>query len=192
VSLEVKPLAPDSRFGIELRGGPHRTAAVLGPGYAKVGDEHVDLGDLDLKPGEWTRVEFYSLDGAIRLFVGAERSPRFNRLLWNDERPDPKSPGAENSVSMLASGGGVAVRNIVVDRDIYYFSGRDQGWGSTLAAMTFDGEIDVPEHHFLPLGDNTTVSLDGRSWGAVDTDNLRGVALMIVHPKHRYGFLPVP
>lgn len=192
LTVEVRPLASNTRFGIELSGGDHKTVAVFGDGAAAVDGEAVDLGAHSLKVGEWTRVEVYSLDGAIRVFVGPERTPVFDRVLWPEERQDRQFLGSHNGVAMTVSGGDVSVRNIALDRDIYYYSGRDQGWGGHLAAMTREGEIDVGENEFFPLGDNTTVSLDGRSWGAVDKEYLRGSVLMIVQPRERAGIIATP
>lgn len=141
--------------------------------------------------GKWTHIEFYRVDGAVRLFVGDSTKPVFDQLLHREAKPDVENTGMTSGLGLTAHGNGASIRNLSIDRDIYYFSGGEHAIYNYLSAME-NGEVDVPEGTFLPLGDNTTVSLDGRSWGALDNSSLRGVAVRIWRPLERARFLPIP
>lgn len=47
----------------------------------------------------------------------------------------------------------------------------------------------VPADHLLALGDNTDSSFDGRYWGAVPLENLKGKAFFRYSPLSKIGFL---
>jgi len=51
------------------------------------------------------------------------------------------------------------------------------------------GYIDVPQAHVLCLGDNSANSLDGRVWGTVPVENLKGKAFLIYWPLDRVALL---
>lgn len=50
-------------------------------------------------------------------------------------------------------------------------------------------EAHVPKGHLWALGDNTDSSLDGRYWGAVPLENLKGKAFFRYSPLSKMGFL---
>lgn len=185
VTMNVRFLNHSSILRTELEGEERVAALTLSPGACLVNDREVAGPATGIVPGEWTRVEFYVADGAVRLYVGEDRKQVFDRLIWNGEKPGTNFEGWKSGITLLAKNGDIEIRDLVIDRDVHYFSGRSQGMLSFLAAMSEDGEIDIPPGHFLPLGDNATVSLDGRSWGAVDMSLLRGVPIYIWSPAHR-------
>lgn len=47
----------------------------------------------------------------------------------------------------------------------------------------------APEGGYLMLGDNSPLSLDGREWGFVPAENLRGSGWLIVFPPWRWGLI---
>ena len=192
ITLEVRLLNPGSAFRANLRGQDGVASAVFKTNGASINDRALGGNQGALKPGEWTRVEFYLADGAARLFLGENRAPLFDRVLWKGEVREDEYDGGQCGIVLQALGGDVEIRDFAMSRDVHYFSGRRQGMGRYLAAMDEDGQIDVPVNHFFPLGDNTTVSLDGRSWGAVDMSLLKGTALYIWSPRERAGRIPTP
>ena len=51
-------------------------------------------------------------------------------------------------------------------------------------------EIVLDEDEYLPMGDNTRSSLDGRYFGGVDRDNIIGPAFMVYWPfNNRWGLI---
>jgi hypothetical protein len=190
VVLDVKLQALNAVCAIRLEGDEGVAEAVLSSSGAVVNGQAAEGGAL--RPGEWTRVEFYLADGAARLFVGPEREKVFDAVLWRGEKPEASFRGEKSGASFRASEGPIAVRTVAVDRDVHYFSGREQGFRNYLTGMERDGSVVIGDGMFFPLGDNTTVSLDARSWGPVPADRLRGIALMIWRPRERAGFIPRP
>lgn len=192
IVLDIRPATRAAAFRAELHGEERTASLTIGADTCLVNDRTLNLAMPALAPGEWTRVEFQVVDGAVRAFLGEKRKPFFDRVVWKGVKPDSHFDGWASGIVLMASGGDVEIRNLAVDRDVHYFSGRRQGMLNYLAAMDFDGELDIPPGHFFPLGDNTTVSLDGRSWGAVDMDLLMGTAIRIWRPEHRAGTIPAP
>lgn len=192
VTMEVRPAQPSSRVRIELHGANRVASADLGGGEALINERPLGTSAQTPKPGAWTRVEFYVVEGTVRLFLGSKRTPVFDRAVWRPDMPEPDFEGGESGIVLAASGGEVEIRNLEIDRDVHYFSGRSQGMGPYLFAMDENDSIGIPPGRFLPLGDNTTVSLDGRSWGPVNMALLRGVPLYIWSPEERAGLIPGP
>lgn len=192
IVMEVKLVHGDSEVRAELSGNQRVATLALGAKLCEINGRAVPDTATAIKPGEWTRVEFYVVDGAVRLYLGDKRGKIFDRVIWSGEKPDTDFDGWESSIALSAAGGDLEIRNLTIDRDVHYFSGRKQGIGNFLAAMSDEGAIAIPSGSFFPLGDNTTVSLDGRSWGAVDMGLLRGVALYIWSPGHRSCSIPTP
>lgn len=144
------------------------------------------------KIGEYAHIEFYKLDGALRLFVDKSLKPAYDQVVRTEGKPERENILVRTGVAIAAEGGELAIRGIVLDRDIYYFSGSEHAIANYLSGMEERGEVDIPAGRFLPLGDNTTVSLDGRSWGPLDIGLLRGTAIRIWRPKERAGPIPSP
>ena len=46
---------------------------------------------------------------------------------------------------------------------------------------------DVPEGHYLGLGDNSPISRDSRVWGFVPEENILGKAFFVFWPMLRMG-----
>ncbi len=182
--------SPDSICRFALAHGDE--ADVLGIAKEGMTVNGVPVPGVAVKTGEWLSVEFYRADGAVRLFVNGGDKPVFDRILSSEPIAEESGEGIPGNVAMEVEGGEVAFRSIRIDRDIYYFSGEEMRIANYLNAMEKGGEIDIPQGTFLPLGDNTTVSLDGRSWGPVEDYLLRGVALRIWRPAERAGWIAQP
>lgn len=192
VAFEARLASSGSFCRVRLSGAEREATAVLGGGRAAVTVDGREVAAVPLPSGEWLRVEFQRLDGAVRLFLGRERREAVDLAAWEEEKPDADWRAGESGVAIRADGGGVAIRNLAIDRDIYYFGSSRHGGGGFVRHMDANGEVGVEEGRFLPLGDNTTVSLDGRSWGPVDLSLLRGRAVAIWSPKERRGWIPAP
>lgn len=191
VRLEMALAGADSACLVELEEEDRRETLAIDASGMTVNGQKV-AGVAGPRPGEFVRIEFYRADGVLRLFVNGAAAPAFQGPVG-----DPRKPARENTVSatglsLAARGGGLTVREIGVDRDIYYFSGSEHAILNYLSGMEESGEVDIPEGKFLPLGDNSTVSLDGRSWGPIDISLLRGTAIRIWRPKERVGWIPSP
>ncbi|MEK7412056.1 MAG: S26 family signal peptidase, partial [Planctomycetota bacterium] len=49
-----------------------------------------------------------------------------------------------------------------------------------------DNPATAPKDAYLMLGDNSPLSFDGREWGWVPAENLRGKAWLVVFPPQRW------
>jgi signal peptidase I len=78
---------------------------------------------------------------------------------------------------------GTTVTQPAVFNRIHYVS-RNRGLYDSL-----NGGIKVPEGHYLVFGDNSTNSLDGRDWGPVDEDAIKGKAVFRYWPLDTWRFL---
>ncbi|MCC8190050.1 MAG: S26 family signal peptidase [Planctomycetes bacterium] len=190
LETEVRLDRPDSVFRAELSGEDRVASLSLSTDQVLINDRPV--ANVQVKAGEWNRVEFQVVDGAVRLFLGENRTRVFDRPVWLGPKPDVNFDGGRSGVAVATAGGGVTLRRLTIDRDVFYYSGQNQGIGTYLSGMTQEGDVLVGPGQFFPLGDNSTVSLDGRSWGAVDMDLLRGTALRIWSPPDRAGPIPAP
>lgn len=192
LAFDVRLLPPAASCRVSLTGAGREAAVRLGGGKAVLSVDGRDAAEAVIPADGWTRVELERLDGAVRLFLGEERRSVFDRVVWEEEKPDTDWRAADSGAAIRVEGGGAAFRNLAIDRDIHYFGSSRHGGGSFTRHMDTNGEIGIGEGGFFPLGDNTTVSLDGRSWGAVDMSLLRGRAVMIWSPKERREWLPEP
>lgn len=188
--VEVRPLEAAAACRLALHGDGRTVEAEVGVGWTAVDDAVAEEGGL--RADDWTRLEFHRVDGMVRLFVGEERTPVHESRLLPAGEPSPEAGRSASGAGLFALDGRLAVRRIALDRDVYYYGGREQGILNYLTAMTRGGEIDVGDGTFLPLGDNTTVSLDGRSWGPVPMANLRGLAVLIWRPAERRRLIVQP
>ncbi len=73
-----------------------------------------------------------------------------------------------------------------------YFNGRREELGRYPNAQLFAGQqITVPARSYLPMGDNSANSLDGRYWGFVKDKDVVGRPLCIYYPfSKRWGVAP--
>lgn len=191
LQLEIKLSTAQAACLLELREDERVDTLRVGASGMELNGEKIDRAPVP-KVGEYMHVEFYKLDGAVRVYANRSGKPAFDKVIRTDKKPEQENIPLTNGVAVLAEGGELAVREVVLDRDIYYFSGSEHAVLNYLSGMEETGEVDIPPGHFLPLGDNTTVSLDGRSWGPLDVDLLRGTAIRIWRPKERAGPIPSP
>lgn len=192
ITLDFKLLEPDSACRLTIVNDDQTLTADLDGDAAKVdGTYAASMAEMADRDG-WIRAELYTLDGGARLFLGSERKLAFELDGWRAGAPDFKRLFARTGVGIDAVGGGLAIRNIAIHRDIYYFTGRELGYGFPTGGVSKENEVDVGLDSFFPLGDNCTVSLDGRSWGPVPLKNLKGKAVWILKPDERAGRIPSP
>ncbi len=170
----------DGRVEIRVNGRPaqpgHSVAAAVAPG------------------GSHT-LECYIVEGVVRVFLDAPDAgadPLLEARVWDDERPFPRNAPRGSGVGLSASGGEVALRDLRIDRDVFYYSGWEDDRGEKYQAMNSQGEITVGSDAFFPMGDHCPSSFDARSWGAVPLDLLLGPALFIWWPPERAGRIPAP
>ncbi len=65
-------------------------------------------------------------------------------------------------------GGELTVSDIVVERDLHYVSSTREGANSDIWPISApDRIIEVPEGHYMALGDNTLQSVDSRDWTSI-------------------------
>ena len=146
-----------------------------------------------IRPGKKHRVEFYVVDGTARLFLDSTETALLDIPVWkDDERAHPRNLPRASGVSLAASGGGVTVSRLAIDRDIFYYSGWELDRGEKLAHMNSQGEVTISRDGFFPMGDHCPSSFDARSWGPVPLSLLRGPAILVWWPPERAGLIASP
>lgn len=96
-----------------------------------------------LEAGDEVEFSAHNLDNRLELMIDGEVVLEL----------EIKAASGDASVSLEQRGAGVDWTNLQVDRDIFYTQDR--------ARFT---EWDIPEGHYVMLGDNTQDSSDGREW----------------------------
>ena len=71
----------------------------------------------------------------------------------------------------------------------YLLEQEAQGYRPTLKNW---GPIVVPQDSFLAMGDNRDASYDGRYWGFLGRDRIRGMAVIVYFSYDKNGILPLP
>ena len=155
VSLDVESPEPSSsRLRIELDTGEHRVAWVrdsqLQEQWLLVDDRQVASSRLSRAPGPLS-LEFSTFDRTLRAAVATR--PVF------DPVPLPTADLSRSATTPLqigASGAGLVVSHVRLDRDIFYRDGPGRTGTQTAWQLGAD--------EYFVLGDNSPVSLDSRSW----------------------------
>lgn len=187
-TLEFNPETATSKCEITLHDDEGEVRLSIGPGGAAL--NNVPLSEVSLPAvGVWTTVEFHRADGHIRVYLNGSTTPAYNRPHGPQRKPDAEYHNRTSGVAVGAGGGSVAIRSLAIDRDVYYFSGYSKAVLNYMGRIGPDGEIDIPAGTFFPLGDNTTVSFDGRSWGPIEEKLLMGTSVAIWQPKSRRRFI---
>lgn len=110
-------------------------------------------------------------------------------LLWRDrqiigrqvyDRPPSLARPSDadyTPAGMAAQGVALQAEHVRLFRDIFYVPQRFVGNQDVPPAM-----FDIPDDHFMMLGDNSPCSADSRYWGFVNRDLLVGKALFVYWP----------
>jgi signal peptidase I len=165
------------------------------------------------------RIRYTNIDDELRLWVNGYRvtfdAPTTYQHQSQKLRPHftDADPLDLAPIGIGAEAAEIQITHARVLRDIYYsattrvhneydtpFAGMVRSilldptqWQSTdLFANTNPLDIELLDDQFLPMGDNSAQSLDGRYWGHVDRDLLVGKALMVywTHPWSWPPFWP--
>ena len=168
---------------VQTAGATTEPARTLAQGHATLSSEQKFLD-----------IEFWHVDQAVWLFVNgvkelcipneftnAGTTPEMRLVASGIDpvryRNDPVStkPAGIQSMMWNFSGSPVTVRNMKIDRDLYYQPGvllpgnQTPTNGSTILGKAFATDIDDPARlgptDYLMLGDNSSASRDGRFWG---------------------------
>ncbi len=181
--LELRPDSAATDCQILLAGAGSGAVLQLSAAGMRVNGKTVPGVDFALD--KWTGLEFYRVDGVVRLFVNGATAPVFEADLGPGEMEEARHPGLPSGVALNVAGAGLAVRSLSLDRDVHYLTVAETGVITIPDALAADGGVEIPRGTFLPLGDNTPLSLDGRSWGPLPWGTLRGFALYLASPKER-------
>jgi len=168
---------------VQTAGAATESARTLAQGHATLSSEQKFLD-----------IEFWHVDQAVWLFVNgvkelcipyeftnAGTTPEMRLVASGIDparyRNDPVStkPAGIQSMMWNFSGSPVTVRNMKLDRDLYYQPGvllpgnQTPTNGSMILGKAFATDIDDPARlgptDYLMLGDNSSASRDGRFWG---------------------------
>jgi hypothetical protein len=168
---------------VQTAGPATEPARTLAQGHATLSSEQKFLD-----------IEFWHVDQAVWLFVNGAKelcipyeftnagtTPEMRLVASGIDparyRNDPVStkPAGIQSMMWNFSGSPVTVRNMKIDRDLYYQPGvllpgnQTPTNGSTILGKAFATDIDDPARlgptDYLMLGDNSPASRDGRFWG---------------------------
>ncbi|MCD6405094.1 MAG: signal peptidase I [Planctomycetes bacterium] len=119
-------------------------------------------------------------DGVVEVAVNGDAALSFEENLTPENTPLYTD---DSGVFFQGSGGRLLLRDVTVKRDIYYradLSRADRSLSRSFVA-------DVPEGHYLGLGDNSPISRDSRVWGFVPEENILGKAFFVFWPMLRMG-----
>lgn len=120
--------------------------------------------DLPLAAGSSTHVRFAHVDDQCHAWIGGELVATLDTDRFKTLAPlRPSSTGNEGRVTLrlsLRGGDTVVLSDLRVERDLHYLTSSRPGSYST-------DPIDVPEGHYLMLGDNTQQSVDSRDWTSI-------------------------
>ena len=153
--------------------------------------EHRQMSSV--RAGGAHRLECYIIEGRVRVFVDGAGEAVLDAQVWEDQRPFPRNIVRASGVDLAVSGGGARIADIVMDRDVFYYSGWEHGNpGTKYDAMSEMGVVDIGADSFFPMGDHCSSSFDARSWGPVPLNLMLGPALYIWWPPERIGRIPTP
>ena len=153
------------------------------------------------KIGASHEIEFYMADGRGRVFVDKSDTPLLDVEIWRDTRQPANMASATpraSGVTLAAGGGDVILRQVNIDRDIFYYSGMEKSdWerrgGETFKyLMSHKGEAVIGPDAFFPMGDHAVSSYDARNWGPAPLANLKGPAVLVWWPPERMHLIPSP
>lgn len=143
-----------------------------------------------LRPGKSHRFEFYVVDGVARVFADDSKQALLDLPVWDDKKAQPLNIPRASGVSLSAAGGDVDIADVAIDRDIFYYSGKEREKpAERFAMMSAQGEVFVGKEAFFPMGDHCPSSYDARSWGPVPLSLLRGPAIAVWWPPDRVGLI---
>ncbi len=197
-TAKVQPVQSQARLTLELNDEAWLVQASLGGGNPGRFELAVNgrpqpqaSGAADFAPGRWHEVEFYRLDGRVRLFLdGQPLVADFALPIPEGNDPTLVETPRRTGAGLFVSGGTVLVDELSLDRDIYYFPPDDASPGGGSGQFLRRRErFQVPDDGYLALGDNSPSSNDSRYWGAVPAANLRGPAIFTWWPPHRARWL---
>lgn len=174
----------------EAPAGPGKPASSAEAGEAT--DEASETtAAVALEPGVTVEVEFENVDDRVAARIDGEAVLSLDFVSCPDIRQPPAvPPGARGSHAhhlwLLGAGTRANFEAIRVYRDSYYLNRGGPGGQSSLP---WGGEgITLGEGEYLPLGDNSSSSSDGRVWGFVPAKNLMGKALLVFWPALPLNF----
>ncbi len=162
LKAEVCPDAKCSSIEFEFREGPRRyrfsipgPAATqpapagltieMGPGRDKV-DPTQGAENFALEAGSCSTVQVQNIDDQLRLMIDGEV------IIEADVKPIRQVELTNTGINLRSTGGGAEFLDIQIWRDIYYTS--DQKFN----------QWNIPDGHYVMLGDNTQDSSDSRDW----------------------------
>ncbi|MEM8885959.1 MAG: signal peptidase I [Planctomycetota bacterium] len=170
--LEAKVSIADARESItllfEANGKPRHQVVLNGVGYEAgvfVGGQTVTRGTpCQLQPGRTYRLWITNADRKFRFDMDGARV---------GEATIEADPAAVR-VSVLLGGEGARIEDLQLSRDLVYTSwpGAPDRWL-------------LGDSAYFLLGDNSPVSRDSRSLGAISRENLQGRAWCVAWPLHR-------
>lgn len=217
LEAKVEPTTPQGAILLELSRGPDRFEARLdletglAEIFRKTDSEKISIAKIEkvLASGKSAKLRFGNVDQTLHLWIN-------NKPVTGEgiayEAPKDFAPSLENDLepaSIGFDGAAGRVSSIRLSRDTYYtvrdtnpqdpdVAVSDWTTGPELAKGSFPKEWErlrslpvktlyVQPGHYLCMGDNSSHSSDGRSWGLVPHRLMLGQAVGVYWPYSRMG-----
>ncbi|MGQ9590462.1 MAG: S26 family signal peptidase, partial [Planctomycetota bacterium] len=166
-----------------------RLEADPGPGFAVERKPHPsDLRAARAVSVPWNvpvRIEFENLDDRVaarldgREILALEYTSLPEGAFERPAESRPRPPSGSHELYLIVANALAELSSIRVYRDVYYIALVDsEPWGG----------IQLGEHEYFAMGDNSPSSSDGRYWGSVPEENLIGKAFFVFWPAWPTNF----
>jgi len=189
LALEIDVQSPGA-ITLEVGSDLHKAVwNIPSSGKEKIEDSRsvhpVMLQTPQLSAGKHTLSLAY-LDGAVIAILDGQE---FERRSIAVSMPGLKAEQIKTIVKATFTGVRGTVTRLDIARDLHHIASDAHHWNRHKAGSSKqDGSLkfNVPEDHFLMMGDNAPSSADGRSWGYVPREKLVGRAWVIWWPPSRW------
>ncbi len=192
VEVEMQADSEGELLG-HIRADEHRFTFLIGVGREGTGiyrDKKLVAGSaFRVKPGARHQIVFEHVDAAARLCVDGKVVAAWE---YDDVRMPAFVPFEKRAggVVLGAKDTTATFSRVRILRDVYYTQSRSVHSGPEGETWGVSEPVLIPAESYFMMGDNSSNSWDGRSWGFVPRDNLVGKAFITWWPVGALTAMP--